>query len=421
MEVLFQKIETFFKDSPEIARFFRNRFMYTLDKTIRHTSDGGIFVITGDIPAMWLRDSSCQLEPYFSIACENEDIAEIIVKLVKRQVQYILIDPYANAFNESANARRWTNDKTKMSAWVWERKYEIDSLCYPIRTAYKLWKTTGRTEHFSADFHKALQTICKVWEIEQNHEHLSEYTFEREHCYFTDTLSRGGKGALTKPDIGLLWSGFRPSDDACMYGYLIPANMFACVVLGYMAEIAEAVFHDSELAGKASVLQKQIRLSLEKNAVVHHEKFGTVYAYEIDGFGQYNIMDDANVPSLLSIPFLGYVSAENEVYQNTRRLILSDANPYFYKGQAASGIGSPHTPVNHIWPIALVMQGLTCSEKAEKKRILELLLRTDGGTGCMHESFNVDNPHIYTREWFSWADAFFCTLVLDSCGLYSAD
>ena len=206
-----------------------------------------------------------------------------------------------------------------------------------------------------------------------------------------------------------------------MYGYLIPANMFACVVLGYMAEIAEAVFHDAELAHKASVLQKQIRLSLEKNAVVHHEKFGTVYAYEIDGFGQYNIMDDANVPSLLSIPFLGYVPAENEVYQNTRRLILSDANPYFYKGQAASGIGSPHTPVNHIWPIALIMQGLTCSEKAEKKRILELLLRTDGGTGCMHESFNVDDPHVYTREWFSWADAFFCTLVLDYCRLYSAD
>ena len=417
MEDFFRKIEERFKDTPGIAAFFCKRFMYTLEKTIRYTDDGGIFVITGDIPAMWLRDSSCQLEPYFAIARENKDIAEIIVKLVQKQIQYILIDPYANAFNETANGNRWAQDKTKMSDWVWERKYEIDSLCYPIRTAYKLWKTTGRTDHFSAEFHQALKTILHVWDIEQNHENVSEYTFERENCYFTDTLSRGGKGALTKPNIGLLWSGFRPSDDACVYGYLIPANMFACVVLDYMAEIAEDIFYDPDLAHRSSKLQSTIRTSIEKNAVVHHEKFGAVYAYEIDGFGQYNIMDDANVPSLLSAPFLGYVSAENEVYQNTRRLILSDMNPYFYKGQAASGIGSPHTPINHVWPISLVMQGLTCPDKNEKKRILELLLRTDGGTGCMHESFNVDEPRTYTREWFSWADAFFCTLVLDYCGL----
>jgi len=417
MEKLFNEIESSFKDRPEIARLFCKRFTHTLDKTIHHTDDGGVFVITGDIPAMWLRDSSCQLEPYFVLASRNTEISDIIAKLVKRQIQCILIDPYANAFNESANGKRWAPDKTKMSDWVWERKYEIDSLCYPIRTAYKLWKTARRTDHFSAEFHKALETILHVWDIEQNHEHASDYTFERENCYFTDTLSRGGKGALTKPDIGLLWSGFRPSDDACVYGYLIPANMFACVVLGYVTEIAEDIFHDAALAQRAAKLQSTVRASIEKNAVVHHEKFGTVYAYEIDGFGQYNIMDDANVPSLLSAPFLGYVAEDNEVYQNTRRLILSDMNPYFYKGHAASGIGSPHTPMNYVWPISLAMEGLTCSDRGEKRHILELLLNTDGGKGCMHESFNVDDPRIYTREWFSWADSLFCTLVLDYCGL----
>ena len=416
METLFNEIKSHFKEDGYIAALFRRRFTDTLEKTIHHTDDGGVYVITGDIPAMWLRDSSCQLEPYFALADKNTEIIRIITKLVKRQIQYILIDPYANAFNQAANGNHWADDDTEMSDWVWERKYEIDSLCYPIRTAYKLWKKSGQTEHFSSDFYKAMQTILSVWEAEQNHESLSPYTFERKNCYFTDTLSRGGKGAFVNPNIGLLWSGFRPSDDACVYGYLVPANMFACVVLGYMAEIAQEIFKDIHTANKAVAMQKQIQLSVEKNAVVNHEKFGKVYAYEVDGFGQYNMMDDANVPSLLSIPFLGYASINDNLYQNTRRMILSEANPYFYKGSVAAGIGSPHTPINHVWPVSLAMQGLTCADKNEKKRLLQLLAATDGGTGCMHESFNVENPAVYTREWFSWADSLFCALTLDYCG-----
>ena len=256
-----------------------------------------------------------------------------------------------------------------------------------------------------------------VWNTEKDHEHTSPYTFEREGCYFTDTLSRGGKGALVKSNIGLLWSGFRPSDDACVYGYLIPSNMFASVTLGYIAEIASTVLKDESLASEASAIRQELREAIERYALVTHEKYGTVYAYEIDGFGQYYLMDDANVPSLLSIPFLEYAPINDERYQNTRRMILSDMNPYFYKGSAASGIGSPHTPVNHIWPVSLAMQGLTSTDKDEKLRILELLTHTDAETGSMHESFNVENPHTYTREWFSWADALFCMLTLDYCDM----
>ncbi|MEL3906543.1 MAG: glycoside hydrolase family 125 protein [Treponema sp.] len=415
MEKLLHSIERSFPEGSAVPVFFRRLFTRTLEKTVHYADDGGVYVITGDIPAMWLRDSSCQLEPYFILAAEDERIAGIMGGLVKRQIQCILRDPYANAFNETANGRRWADDKTEMSDWVWERKYEIDSLCYPLRTAYKLWKTTGKTSHFTDEFHQALRLILSVWKTEQDHENKSPYTFEREGCYFTDTLSRGGKGPLVKSNIGLLWSGFRPSDDACVYGYLIPSNMFASVVLGYAAEIASVVFNDKPLSAECSSLQKTIKDALDRYAHVTHEKFGTVYAYEVDGFGQYHLMDDANVPSLLSIPFLGYAPIDDERYQATRRMILSDMNPYYYKGSAVAGIGSPHTPVNHVWPVSLAMQGLTSADKSEKLRILELLTGTDGQTGSMHESFDVENPHIYTREWFSWADALFCTLTLDYC------
>ncbi len=416
MEDLLRNIEAYFPKESAIPVFFRRLFTRTLEKTVRYADDGGVYVITGDIPAMWLRDSSCQFEPYFALAAKDTRIAGIIAGLVKRQIQCILHDPYANAFNETANGKHWAEDKTDMSDWIWERKYEIDSLCYPLRLAYKLWKTTGSTGHFTQAFHQAVKRILAVWQIEQDHENRSPYRFERDGCYFTDTLSRNGKGALVNSGIGLLWSGFRPSDDACVYGYLIPSNMFATVVLGYITEIASTVMHDEALAAEAAALQHTIRTAIDRYALVTHEKFGTVYAYEVDGFGQYYLMDDANVPSLLSIPFLEYAPIDDERYQNTRRMILSDMNPYFYKGSAAHGIGSPHTPVNHVWPVSLAMQGLTSADKNEKRRILELLTHTDAGTGSMHESFEVTDPQTYTREWFSWADALFCTLVLDYCG-----
>ena len=141
-----------------------------------------------------------------------------------------------------------------------------------------------------------------------------------------------------------------------------------------------------------------------------------MYAYEVDGFGQYNLMDDANLPSLLSIPYIGYRDENDETYKNTRDFILGDGNPYYYKGEKAQGIGSPHTPINYIWHISLAMQGLTSSDREYKKQIIDLMKATDGNTNLMHEGFNVDNPEQFTREWFSWANAMFCELVLDYCG-----
>lgn len=416
MKDLLQEITEKLGDDQKLITMFEQCYTNTLDTTVKRMDDGTTYVITGDIPAMWLRDSVCQLRPYYFLAGKDPEIADMIEGLVRRQMQYILIDPYANAFNEGPNGNCWEKDDTDACEWIWERKYEIDSLCFPIQMSYLLWKNTGRTSQFDEQFVKAAYKIMDVWRTEQDHENKSPYHFIRNNCYFTDTLSREGKGALVKSNIGLTWSGFRPSDDACMYGYLIPSNMFAVVVLGYLKEIGAELLKDEKLSKEAEALAKEIREAIEAYGTVQHHKYGKIYAYEVDGFGQYHFMDDANVPSLLSIPYLGYVSEEDEVYQNTRNMILSEGNPYFYKGKAAQGIGSPHTPVNYIWHISLAMQGLTSKNQDYKKQILEIMKHTDGGTMLMHEGFHVDNPNEYTREWFSWANAMFCELILDYCG-----
>ena len=406
-------------DGLAIGELFENCFKSTLRTTVRQKEDGTTFIITGDIPAMWLRDSACQVRPYLLLAEKDAAIAAMIEGVIRRQVACILIDPYANAFNETANGGCWEHDITDMKPEIWERKYEIDSLCFPIQLAYLFWKNSKRTSHFDADFLRAAKEIVRVFQTEQNHEKKSAYSFVRPNCVFTDTLSRGGRGASVKPDIGLTWSGFRPSDDSCVYGYLIPSNMFAAVILEYLSEIAEVVYQDGAFAEEAKQLAVQIRNAIEKEALVPGGgKWKPFYAFEVDGYGQYLIMDDANLPSLLSMPYIGYCDAADEKYLNTKEVILSDMNPYYYEGAYAKGIGSIHTPARYIWHISMGMQGLVSDDYAEKRRILQNMADTDGGTGCMHEGICVDDPKCYTRPWFSWANAVFSELVLDYCGYH---
>ena len=210
----------------------------------------------------------------------------------------------------------------------------------------------------------------------------------------------------------MTWSGFRPSDDACVYGYLIPSNMFAVVTLGYTAEIMREIYKDEEVAARAEKLASEIRAGIEKYGVVEHPKFGKMYAYETDGLGNYVFMDDANVPSLMSIPYLGYCSADDEIYKNTRAFVLSKENPYYYEGTAAKGVGSPHTPPEYIWHIALSMQGLTSRDPEECKALLHMLKTTDDGKGFMHEGCHKDDPSKFTRPWFAWSNSLFSEFVL---------
>jgi uncharacterized protein len=394
-------------DLPDV---FLQTLTNTLNTTLRPQSDGTVFVITGDIPAMWLRDSAAQVRVYLALAKEDTEFAQLIAGVVRKQVQCVQRDVYANAFNESDNGRCHNRDKTEMSGWIWERKYELDSLCAPLTLAHDLWQQTGRMDHLDADFARAARLIVNTIKLEQDHT-KSPYTFERLEGPPSDTLTNEGRGNPVGY-TGMSWCGFRPSDDACQFNYLVPANMLAVSALNKLAALP---ISNSELKRDASHLAQSIRTGIETHARVQHPLHGEVYAYEVDGLGHHNIMDDANVPSLLAAPYMGYCRADDPIYQSTRALILSRTNPFYYEGTAARGIGSPHTPPNHIWPIALCIQGLTAETHDEKRAMLDMLLATHAGTGLMHESFHKDDPATFTRPWFAWANSLFAEFVMSLC------
>ena len=399
--------------NPRWAEVFHECFLNTLETTIERLEDGTTFVVTGDIPAMWLRDSTAQVRPYLVLAKEHEDIYDMIAGLVERQFGYILIDPYTNAFNKEPNGQgHGATDHTQMNDWIWERKYEIDSLAYAIQLAYLLYVNSGRTDHLTETVRKGLVTILDLWRTEQDHAGASPYRFVRDTDRQEDTLPFDGKGSPVGY-TGMTWSGFRPSDDRCTYHYLVPSNQFASVVLGYVAELAPFLGLSQEEIELATTLKDQIQAGIERYGIIQNAQGQAVYAYEVDGLGNASIMDDGNVPNLLSLPYLGFCSEDDPIYVATRQTVLSPENPYYYSGKLASGLGSSHTWDQYIWPISLSMEGLTTSHKAEKARILDLLVNTDAGTNQMHESFHVDDDSRYTREWFSWSNMMFCELLLD--------
>lgn len=396
---------------PKLLQLFKNCFPNTLETTTKLMDDGTTFVITGDIPASWLRDSVEQVMHYVPFAKEDAALQRMIGGLIKRHIQYIHIDPYANAFNESANDWHWNKaDVTDMGPWVWERKFEIDSLCFSMRLAYAYWKETGLTDIFDAGFKSAMRIIYELFRTEQRHMEQSPYRFMRNNGIRQDTLANGGLG-MPVNYTGMVWSGFRSSDDACDFHYNIPGNMFAVVALRHMQEFAEWVFRDTGFLQELKALEEDIHYGIQLYGIYRHPEFGPIYAYETDGFGNYCLMDDAGTPGLLSIPYLGYVTADDPTYQNTRRFALSKANPFYFEGRAAKGIGSPHTPEGYVWHMALSMQGLTAVTKEEKLEMIATLEATDAGTGYMHEGFLADDPAVYTRSWFAWSNSLFSQLV----------
>lgn len=399
--------------SPKVRQMFLNCFYSTLKTTTEIMDDGTTYVFTGDIPAMWLRDSSAQVTGYLPFASRDEKIKQLIRGLIRRQFKYIKIDPYANAFNRDPNGRGHKGDVTDFdSPWVWERKYEVDSLCYPLWLCSKYFAYTGDAEIFDEEFAEVAGIIMDLFEVEQYHFEKSGYFHHRPDVPEQPTLVDEGRGRPVAY-TGMTWSGYRPSDDPCEYNYLIPSNMFAVVVLRELEKVFSQIRKDEALKEKAAALAAQIQSGIEKFGTVEHPDYGKIYAYETDGLGNYNLMDDANVPSLLSLPYLGYLSPYDPVYKNTRKFVLSRDNPYYFEGNAARGVGSPHTPDRHIWHIGIIMQLLTSTNPDEIKECFETLINTDAGCGVMHESFHADDPQVFTREWFAWANTLFTVALLE--------
>lgn len=398
----------------ELGWLFENCFPNTLDTTVDYSFSGGkhdTFVITGDIDAMWLRDSTAQVWPYLPLCRQSAKLKNLLIGVVNRQVDCINFDPYANAFYKSAKAGEWAGDHTDMKPGIHERKWEIDSLCYPVRLSYHLWKETGDVEIFTAEWLQAAKNIYKTFTEQQRLKDRGPYRFGRTTAWSTDTVPGNGYGNATRPN-GLIHSVFRPSDDATLYPFLIPANFFAVVSLRQMAEILSGVYNERGEAEKCLALARQVEDAIYKFAVVKHPKFGEIFAMEVDGFGNALFQDDANVPNLLSLPYLGAVKHNDKIYKRTRKFVLSDSNPYFFQGKDGEGIGSPHTLVNQIWPIGITMRAMTSNSDEEILNQLRILKRTHGGTGFMHESFDKDDSSKFTRKWFAWANTLFGELIL---------
>jgi uncharacterized protein len=398
----------------ELASLFENCFPNTLDTTIKDFNKKNkpeTFVITGDINAMRHRDSTAQVWLYLYLVNEDRELKSLLQGVINRQVKNILLDPYANAFTDSLSASEWQSDLTEMKPGIHERKWEIDSLCYHIRLSYGFWKTTGDTSCFDADWKTAAELIIKTFKEQQRKKDKGSYKFGRITSWSTDTVPGNGYGNPINP-VGLIVSIFRPSDDATVFPFLVPSNFFAVVSLKQLAEIFRVVFNDSQFSSECLTLASEVETALNKYAIAEHLEYGKIFAYEVDGFGNKLFIDDANVPSLLSLPYLNCCSQNDPVYKNTRRFILSKSNPYFFSGSSAEGIGSPHTLADKIWHISIIMQALTSDDDNEILKCLGYLKTSNANTGFMHESFNKDNPEEYTRSWFAWANALFGELIL---------
>lgn len=398
-----------------MAWIFGNCFPNTLDTTVDFTVERGVpdtFVITGDIDAMWLRDSSAQVWPYLPLASRDPALRELLEGVIRRQARCILIDPYANAFNKEPGESPWKDDLTEMKPELHERKWEVDSLCYPIRLAHGYWRATGDLRPFDDTWAEAMRLVLQTFREQQRKNGRGPYRFQRVTAWQTDTVAGSGYGNPIRP-VGLIVSIFRPSDDATIFPFLVPSNHFAVVSLRQLAELWRALALPEDFAVGCEALAGEVAAALEAHAAVEHPAHGDVWAYEVDGFGNRLHMDDANIPSLLSLPYLGACAPTDPRYLRTRSFVLSGDNPYHFVGRAASGVGGPHAGMDRIWHLALTMQALTSTRDDEIAVLLQTLKRTHAGTGFMHESFHKDDAADFTRPWFAWANTLYGELILE--------
>jgi meiotically up-regulated gene 157 (Mug157) protein len=416
VEALIPRIQQGIADK-RLASIFANCFPNTLDTTVfpgTHEGKPDTYVVTGDIDAMWLRDSSAQMWPYLPLAKKDERLRALLEGVVRRQTRNILLDPYANAFMRDASDAplSWAvHDKTQHIPGVGERKWEVDSLCYPIRLAHGYWQATGDAGPFDAQWKEAAWTIVRTFRTQQRKHGPGPYSFQRESAVPSDTLPLGGFGNPARP-VGMIFSMFRPSDDACIYPLFVPTNLFAVVSLHKLAELAAKAAGDAKLAAEATALAAEVELALAQYGKTQHARFGQIWAYEVDGYGNVLMMDDANAPGLLTLPYLGSSRIDDALYQRTRAFVLSTANPYFFRGTAAEGVGGPHEGLRMVWPMSIMYRAFTTTNDAEIRQCLRWLRDTTAGTGFMHESFDQDDPSKFTRPWFAWANTLLGELVV---------
>ena len=358
-------------------------------------SDGTTYVQTGDIPAMWLRDSAAQSIPYIRYYPAFPSLSSVFNGVIQRDAKNILVNPHAEAFSADYH--------------VWEDKWEIDSLCWPVILSFVYFVNTRDRSIFTPTLHKAMQTIVSTLQCEQQHNTCSHYSWPQAvptHNEFN-------------PNTGMIWSGFRPSDDPVMYRFNIPDEAFAVVAMRLLSQFARIAFDDPQLAANATKLADEVQVGVERYGKVWSPQHGGwMYVYETDGNGNNNLMDDANLPNLTGLPYIGWCSTDDPTYLNTRKFTLSSDDPYYFTGKYATGLGSPHTPKGWVWPLGMIDAALTTTKRKEITNAIDMLDRSDTINGMMHESVNPNDPSQFTRPDFGWANAFWADLLFRSVAGY---
>ena len=415
-------------DDPHVRQLFVNCYPNTLDTTVRFDGQGGpdggpdTFVITGDIPHMWLRDSAAQVWPYLHLVAEDQRLAAMFEGLISRQVRCILCDPYANAFlpDDQSFDTHFADDLTEMRRGVYERKWEVDSLAYFLRLSAGYWTVSGRSGPFGAAWLRAVRLVLETFEVQRGAGAFDAYRFQRTTPHASDTQPLMGRGNPGRP-CGLIRSSFRCSDDASVLPYLIPSNLMAAAELERAAALMESLGADdvpeaADLARRARAMAGEVRRAVLEHGVVQHPTHGRILAYEVDGYGSVLLLDDAGIPGLLSLAYLGAIAPDDALYRNTRRFALSADNPYYFEGTEAAGLGSPHTAYGSVWPMGLIARGLTAGTAEEAWRVAVDVAALDAGTGFCHESLDPSDPANFTRPWFAWVNGLFGELVCKAVG-----
>jgi meiotically up-regulated gene 157 (Mug157) protein len=403
---------------PEIAWLFENCYPCTLDTTVKLGEIDGkpdAFVITGDINALWLRDSSAQMQTYVHLSSKDAGLRRVFHGLIQRQARCILLDSYANAYMEDPTAKSnlsAINDKTDMKPGVAERKWEIDSLCYTMRLAHGYWTATHDKAPFDALWSQGAARAVATFREQQRKDGPGPYHFQRVDPSPTETLMLKGYGAPTRK-VGLIHSGFRPSDDACVLPFLIPSNLFAVSALKMLAQVHREARGDTAAAQDCLALATEVQAALDAHGKMADGNGGEVWAFEVDGFGNAIFMDDANVPSLSGLTLIGAADRADPLFRRTAALAWSNRNPYYFEGTAAHGIGGPHIGLDQIWPMSILTHAMNSDDDAVIRQCLRWLKTTHANTGFMHESFDKDDPMKFTRTWFAWANGLFGELMLD--------
>ncbi len=416
---------------PHAAAMVVNCLPNTLDTTVQFRPDGApgggsggpggpdTFVITGDIPEMWLRDSAAQVWPYLHLAPRDGHLAMMVEGLIGRQARSILLDPYANAFlrDPAGTDTQWKSDRTDMRPGVYERKWEVDSLAYFLRLSAAYHAVTGERRPFNKTWLDAVELVLETYDVQRGPGAFGAYTFQRVTAQASDTQWVGGRGSPGRP-CGLIRSSFRCSDDASIFPYLIPSNLMAAAELERAAGVLDAVGSEraAALAARSRKMGGEVRKAVADHGTAEHPVHGRIFAYEVDGFGSSLLMDDAGIPGLLSLPYLGAVSFEDEIYQNTRRFAWSADNPFYAKGSATDGIGSPHTAHGSVWPMSLLARGLSSPDQSEAAAMVAKVASLDAGTGFVHESLNPNDPADFSRPWFAWVNGLFGELAAKAAG-----